>query len=100
MKYRKRPIIVDAVQWTGQNHREMFEFLGGKSTEFIQAEGKNFYIDFSKVEGGLIIRTLEGEHKASIGDYVVKGIKDEFWPVKPDIFELSYEKEPAGGFTE
>ena len=59
-KYRKKPVVIEALQWTGENHREMFEFLGGTINEYISAEGKNFYIAHSKVEGGLIIKTLEG----------------------------------------
>jgi hypothetical protein len=91
-KYRKRPIVIEAVQWTGKNHREMFNFLEGKPDEYIVSSGKNFYIDFNQVDGGLIIKTLEGEHIASIGDFIVKGISGEFYPVKPDIFYLTYEK--------
>lgn len=41
---------------------------------------------------GLVIKTLEGEYPVSIGDYVIKGIKGEFYPCKPDIFELTYEE--------
>lgn len=43
-------------------------------------------------KGGLIIKTLEGEHLASIGDYIIKGVKGEFYPCKPDIFEQTYEE--------
>ena len=45
------------------------------------------YIDHSKVTGGLVIKTLEGEHIASVGDYIIKGVNGEFYPCKPDIFE-------------
>lgn len=51
----------------------------------------SFYIDHEKVKGGLIIRTLEGEHLANIGDYIIKGVQGEFYPCKPDIFEQTYE---------
>lgn len=90
-KYRKKPVVVEAVQWTGKNHRQMFDFLEDKPDEYMTANGKNFYIDHSKVAGGLMIKTLEGEHIASIGDYIIKGIKGEFYPCKPDIFEATYE---------
>lgn len=92
MKYRKKPVEIEAIQWDGANHREMFNFLGGEDTDYITASGLNFYIDWAKVEGGLIIKTLEGEHIASVGDYIIKGVKGEFYPCKPDIFELTYEK--------
>ena len=92
MKWRKKPVVIDAVQWDGKNHREMFEFLCGKIGTYISSDGDNFYIDWNKVEGGLIIKTLEGKHVASIGDWVIKGISGEFYPCNPDIFLMTYEK--------
>lgn len=91
MKYRKRPVEVEALQWTGKNQREMFDFLTNykKINEYMNSEGENFYIDHYR--GGLIIKTLEGEHIASINDVIIKGINGEFYPCKPDIFEKSYE---------
>jgi len=94
MRYRKKPVIIDAVQWTGENRRDMFVHLTGKTDSYIEASGKNFYVDHNKVEGGLIIKTLEGEHLATIGDYIIKGVHGEFYPCKPDIFEETYE--PVG----
>lgn len=93
MKVRKKPVVVEAMQWTGENHREMFDFLTDykKQDEFITVWGDNFYIDHEKVKGGLIIRTLEGAYTANIGDYIIKGVQGEFYPCKPDIFEKTYE---------
>lgn len=91
MKYRKKPVVIEAVQWTGANHREMYDFLENKPDDYIRPDGTNFYIDHSKVSGGLIIKTLEGEHVASINDYIIKGVNGEFYPCKPDIFEKTYE---------
>jgi hypothetical protein len=91
VQYRKKPVVIEAVKWTGGNHREMFNFLGGEDEDYLTAVGVNFYIDWSKVEGGLIIKTLEGEHVATVGDYIIKGIKGEYYPCKPDIFEATYE---------
>ena len=90
-KYRKKPVVIEAVRWTGKNPREMWDFLTGKPDERMTASGDNFYIDHSKVKGRLIIKTLEGEHMASIGDYIIKGVNGEFYPCKPDIFEKTYE---------
>lgn len=59
------------------------------------AEGKNFYIDHRKVPGGLVIKTLEGEHLANIGDYIIRGVHGEFYPCKPDIFRETYEEVEA-----
>ena len=91
MKARKKPIVIDFLQWSGYNHREMFEFLGGEKESYMTASGINFYIDCSKVTGGLIIKTLEGEHIAKIDDYIIKGIKGEYYPCKPDIFIKTYD---------
>ena len=92
MKYRKKPVVVDVLKWTGENHRDMWDFLTGKTNEYMSDSDKHFYIDHSKVSGGLVIKTLEGEHLANIGDYIIKGVKGEFYPCKPDIFEMTYEK--------
>jgi DNA-directed RNA polymerase subunit RPC12/RpoP len=94
MKYRKKPVIIDAVQWTGKNHREMFDFLTQDTfkEESMEIGGDHFYIDHNKVEGGLIIKTLEGEHLATIGDYIIRGVQGEYYPCKEDIFHQTYEK--------
>jgi hypothetical protein len=75
-KYRKKPVVIEAVQFTGDNWGEIETFV---------PVGK--YND----DGTFQIVTLEGEHKCSIGDYVIKGVKGEFYPCKPDIFEMTYE---------
>ena len=98
MKYTKKPVIIDALRWNGKNHRWMFVILSHYevTNEFMSTSGENFYIDHDKIEGGLIIKTLEGEHLASIGDYIIKGVKGEFYPCKPDIFEQTYEELKGG----
>ena len=78
MKYRKKPVVVEAVQWTGENHAEMCEFIDPEVFEI-------------KPKEGLIIHTLEGDHHASPGDYIIKGVNGEFYPCKPDIFAKTYE---------
>ena len=76
--YRKKPVTVEAVQWTGENHAEMCEFIDPEVFEIIPREG-------------LVIHTLEGDHHASPGDYIIKGVNGEFYPCKPDIFAKTYE---------
>ena len=76
--YRKKPVVVDAVQWTGENHAEMCEFIDPEAFEIIPRVG-------------LVIHTLEGDHHASPGDYIIKGVNGEFYPCKPDIFAKTYE---------
>jgi hypothetical protein len=93
-KFRKRLIEIEALKWTGQNHREMFEFLGGGAGDYMTAYGENFYIDHRKVERGLIIKTSEGDMIARVNDYIIKESFDKarkYYPCKPSVFELTYE---------
>jgi hypothetical protein len=77
MKYRKKPVVIEAIQFNGENQDDVAEFMG----EMIRT---NFFPD-------ILIETLEGTMKANIGDYIIKGVKGEFYPCKPDIFEMTYE---------
>lgn len=80
MRVRKKPIEVEAVQWTGINKTEIDGFMGKEAT----------WVDLS--QGYLLnIETLEGTMAAFIGDWIIKGVKGEFYPCKPDIFDQTYE---------
>ena len=93
MKFRKKPVEIEAMHWDGNSHRDMHFFLESKSNDAaIKTSGDNFYIDHNRVEGGLVIKTLEGEHIASIGDWIIKGVAGEFYPCNPDIFEQTYDQ--------
>lgn len=91
MKYKKKPVIIEALQWDGNSHRPMFDFLDGTHRSHMATNGTNFYIDHGKVAGGLVIKTLEGEHLANIGDWIIKGVEGEFYPCKPEIFKKTYD---------
>lgn len=89
MKYKTKPVEIEAVQWTGLNLEEVKAFAGD-SLEYAIFDtawraGKNRPRVLMK------IKTLEGDMKVSEGDYIVKGLKGEFYPCKPDIFEMKYE---------
>ena len=84
-KYRKRPIIVDAEQWNPDSLETP------KPHEPDRLGVIWCYSPMGQVCSG-IIETLEGDHEIQIGDWVVTGIKGEKYPVKPDIFEATYEK--------
>ena len=77
MKYRKKPVEVEAVQWTDENFDELKKFCGESLDHF------GF--------GLLTISTLEGEMIVSNSDYIIKGVHGEFYPCKPDIFVETYE---------
>lgn len=88
-KYKKKPVEIEAIQWTGENQKELFEFLGYKGNVAIAVSTPVFFYNPSN---GLWIHTLEGQHRASKKDYIIKGVKGEFYPCKPDIFELTYDE--------
>lgn len=81
MKFRKKPVVIEAVQWTENNESEVTAFL--KMGEFSSAG----YVKGRYVEIG----TLEGTMIASPGDWIIKGVKGEYYPCKPDIFAATYE---------
>lgn len=87
MKYRKKPVEIDAIQWTGKN--------AGLITLFLVAAKPADDFEVRFVDKGadrvLVIPTLEGEMTASPGDYLICGVKGELYPCKPDIFEATYE---------
>ncbi len=79
MKYTKKPVTIEAVVWAGDNIEEVVSFIGWKNVSYDK--------------GKLRIQTLEGDLQASFGDYIIKGVKGEFYPCKPDIFSSTYTKE-------
>ena len=79
MKYRKKPVVIDAVQWEG------------KMQDVIDCHGVQFPTYGQPFEGALRIKTLEGDHACELGDWIIKGVKGEFYPCKPDIFDMTYE---------
>lgn len=81
-RYTKKPVTIEAMVWTGENRHELWEFC----------TLAYFNVDFETAQPNLVIQTLEGPMQASIGDYIIKGIKGEYYPCKPDIFMLTYEE--------
>jgi hypothetical protein len=79
MQFRKKPVVIDAVQWDGTNVSEMREHFGSFSDWAIKS------CDF------LVIQTLEGVLRGDPGDWIIKGVKGEFYPCKPDIFAVTYD---------
>lgn len=82
MKFRKKPVIIDAEQLTEETFQLCCEFVGEENI----ADGTIFD---ACVIG---IRTLEGNMIARKQDWIIKGVKGEFYPCKPDIFEKTYDK--------
>ena len=90
MKYRKKPAVVQALEWTGTNINEIGDFCKDKCT-FEYSESA-WIVGRGPVKVDLYIDTLEGRMHASEGDFIIKGIKGEFYPCKPDIFWETYEE--------
>jgi hypothetical protein len=91
MKYRKKPVVIDAVQFNGRNNAEINDFVD--KVLKVELESEAAYIAGKGAPVfSLFIPSLEGEMKALPGDFIIKGIKGEFYPCKPDIFEATYEK--------
>ena len=78
MKFRKKPVEIEAMQWTGNNIEEISVFCGENSAIL---DGRQLYIF-----------TLEGTLRADAGDWIIRGVKGEVYPCKPDIFEQIYER--------
>lgn len=85
-KYRKKPIVIEAIRLDKGKLESFFEFVG---------ESKNYpeckIAGINPDTGKMTIKTLEGDMIAEVGDWVIKGIKGEFYPIKNDIFEKTYE---------
>ena len=83
-KYKKKPVEIEAIQFNRSNWEEIQTFTNN-TAHTITIE--------RRIDGKCtcIIPTLEGQHIANEGDYIIKGVQGEFYPCKPDIFELTYE---------
>ena len=77
MKFRTKPCEIEAVQWTGENLTEILRFANTQNIDI--------------TSGVLIIKTLEGDMVASTGDYIIRGLRGEYYPCKPDVFQKKYE---------
>lgn len=91
MKYRKKPVVIEAVQWLGDP--AVLHEVGASLTTVGGAHGSVFSIHPDN-EDALEIHTLEGNHRCDYGDWIIKGIQGEFYPCKPEIFEATYEEVP------
>lgn len=80
-RYRKRPVVIDTIQWTGDNIDEIWDEFGAV----------DIYGPTEANPNCLTINTLEGDMLASLGDWIIRGVKNELYPCKPDIFDLTYE---------
>ena len=89
-KFRKKPVVIEAVQYNNLNRAEIEAFVGKKLNQELETETA-YLAGKGTPKFSLIIEALEGNHKAMPNDYIIKGVQGEFYPCKPDIFEATYE---------
>lgn len=87
MKYRKKPIVIDAFKWTGCPAQ-----LEDPDWVVSAIKAKDIWFTPAGPDIEMFIATLEGIMTARLGDYIIRGIKGEVYPCKPDIFEMTYEQ--------
>lgn len=83
-KYIKKPVEIEAIQYLGDNSKEIEAFIDVPLLIYNNVENDDYK--------ALGIPTLEGIMKASIGDYIIKGVRGEYYPCKPDIFKITYDE--------
>jgi len=97
-QYRKKPVVIEAIllTHTAESIASVQKFIQNgvldKNSCASASDAWDMYLDIVRARGGIEIKTLEGTHLASFGDYVIKGIAGEFYPCKPDIFKGTYEE--------
>ena len=86
-KFRKKSIVIEAAQWDGsyKGYEDIHKKFPDLKTSHIHYKNKETVYLWK-------IFTLEGSHKVSPGDYIIRGIKGEYYPCEPDIFKKTYEK--------
>lgn len=87
-QFRKKPVVIEARQFTGgKGHKALVAWVNSHRTS---GEPVRVIWDGRNV-AALIINTLEGDHWATPGDWIINGVQGEFYPCKPDIFDATYE---------
>jgi hypothetical protein len=91
MKFRKKPVVIEAIQFTGSNFEEVISFGNGKVLHNVTLGGDENGNGHPQGYDKIFIPTLEVEMNVSVNDWIIKGVQGEFYPCKPDIFEKTYE---------
>jgi hypothetical protein len=92
-KYRKKPVVIEAMQVLDdiENHRAIRRWAAANV-----GEGHEIPVSITAFGPEMVIHTLEGDMRADLGDWIIRGVQGEFYPCKPDIFEATYEPAEAG----
>lgn len=95
-QFTKKPVTINAIQWDGKNLHEVISFTQG-SPDTRSERAQMAWHDYASIveREGLQIHTLEGQMLANVGDWIIRGVKGEHYPCKPDIFAATYEPAAA-----
>lgn len=91
-KYRKKPVEIEAIQYWGKENLYEIKSFVGKDLFQENYSGQATEKGPSMIQPEIFIKTLEGNMLARVGDYIIKGVKGEFYPCKEEIFKLTYEE--------
>lgn len=91
MKFRKKPVVIEAFQLTAESRRDNSEWPQWAHEAWNKGRFGALYCSEGIADGPLFIRTLEGEMRVDFGDWIIRGVKGELYPCKPDIFVATYE---------
>jgi hypothetical protein len=90
-KYRKKPVVIDAMQLRGQTQaHDVYKWVESHIGS-VDPDSADMGVTIDPADGKMVIRTLEGDMKADLGDWIIKGVNGEFYPCKPDIFNKTYD---------
>lgn len=91
-RFKKKPVVIEAIQWTGENLREVLAFTGKHPSWVLWFQNFAEYAAYVAADRQVFkIKTLEGTMEAMPGDWIIRGVKGECYPCKPDIFVATYE---------
>jgi len=90
-EFREKPVVIEAMQWDGS--MESIHAICDWSLSYTTEDGEPWvdYVTAGETPQDVQVITLEGHMSVSVGDWIIKGIQDEFYPCKPGIFEATYE---------
>jgi hypothetical protein len=92
-KYRKKPVVIEAFQYDGDlKNKDGFYYVPQWAVDAFESDVMYYDSLENEPPSELFIKTLEGIHHVSVGDYVIQGIQGELYPCKPDIFRKTYEE--------
>lgn len=86
-RWRKKPVSIEAVQLGPDTRKAILDWIAEKDGQALEIRSSSL----GGPTGSILIHTLEGDHRADPGDWIIRGVKGEFYPCKPDIFEATYE---------